>query len=117
MTERRYGRVTIEGWTSSHIDGYLTVAPATSQNERTYTFHPGVATVEYLPEPVTFKNGDAIQYTDRADSAAGQVRVYMNGHWHNPLGGRASEAYILEALASGRAVRLVPEGGQPWVAP
>jgi hypothetical protein len=77
-----------------------------------YHYTESRVTVEFLPEPVTFKDGDVILFEDRI------VYVRRGGRWDEiPF---ATKQRVLErivgdeewasALAEGIAVRLVPEG-------
>lgn len=120
MSERRFGRVTVEGWIDDRegigmhvVDVYQERGwrPDGGAAVRAVFYNrPGdVARVEFLPEPVVFADGDVVRFR-----VSGSVAVRIEGQWvcHDLATCRHDDDYVKRALDSGRAVRLVPEGGK-----
>jgi hypothetical protein len=76
-----------------------------------YHYTESRVTVEFLPEPVTFKDGDVVQYT-----APGMSRIPRFRHdgrwWLGDLDMSTTgndDAFFAKRIADGLARRLVPE--------
>jgi hypothetical protein len=117
MSERRWGRVTVEGWIeqnplASTVMVWASKVDRTSPDGRVaatnavldHTLSP---LVEFLPKPVTFKDGDVVRFEgDR------EVWVRVKGMWVSSAAGADMwEDYVAaDYLRRGNAVRLVPAG-------
>lgn len=107
MAERRWGRVTVEGWIQEAPGEWRVVTAKTGSAGIVAVAYkiPVGASVVFLPEPVQFKDGDVVQY--RRDS---QVFLRLGGLWHGSgCDDAVSERVIAADLRDGYVVRLVPE--------
>jgi hypothetical protein len=119
---RRWGRVTVEGWIDecSSVFGQIGVSPTIEGLPAAYFYWKSNASVEFLPEPVTFKDGDVVRGLGGSNwyvRRDGQWDVLSSdgdeGCWVRP---KAYDDQQMSAwLARRLAVRLVPEGNDDRV--
>jgi hypothetical protein len=118
-SERRWGRVTVEGWIREDAlasRNYVMVFGTQRAEEAPaviYTTPTGAysVSVEFLPEPVTFKDGDVVS------ESGGNIYVRRSGRWdvlvraekYKPVALAYADTEIAGFIQRGNAYRLVPE--------
>jgi hypothetical protein len=116
VSERRWGRVTVEGWIREDAlasRNYVMVFGTQRAEEAPaviYTTPTGAyrVSVEFLPEPVTFKDGDVLKHVEPS------LWLRHGGLWYS--GGPQEydgpvydDKWAAQMLRGNLAVRLVPE--------